>query len=288
MRLCLRQRNGERGARAGLARQLDLAGVLANDAGDDGKAEPGADTDRFGGEERLEDAGLELERNAGPIVLDVEEDAAGAGAGAQHNAAGTTGGGNRLLTVHEQIENHLLELDGIGERGREIGCEMDLDSDAGALEIVGAQAEGALDDFVEANGRTVQLGLASEHEQAADDVGGAFGFLTEAMGIGERAAVEGPFKQQMAVAHHRGEGIVQFVGDAGDHLAERSQFVSLEETSREFAVEGEIAIALDPAIGTGQIASHGPHDAFEHATAGGQRELFAASVVARLPKQPRR
>ena len=164
--------------------------MLTQDAADDRKPKAGAHADRLRGEERLENAVLEIGRNTRPVVLDVEKDAVRLVSRPQHDAAGTAGFDDGLLTVHDEVENDLLELHGIGESGRELGIEIEFDGDAGMLKIGGAKAEGALDDLVQVDDGALEFRFAREHQQAAHDARGAFGFLADAMCLGERLGIE--------------------------------------------------------------------------------------------------
>ena len=61
--------------RSGLRLDADVAAVvLRDDALDDVEAEAGAEPDRLGGEERLEDARLDVLGNAVAIVDDPDDD----------------------------------------------------------------------------------------------------------------------------------------------------------------------------------------------------------------------
>src|SRR5690606_4024144 len=71
-RLPYRQHDAERRALPRRAVHVDAAMVLVDDAVGDRQAQPGAAADRLGGEERVEDALLQVGRDAAAAVLELD------------------------------------------------------------------------------------------------------------------------------------------------------------------------------------------------------------------------
>ena len=71
------------------------------------EAEPGALTDRFGGEERLEKLGLVSGRNTGACVVNFGNELRLANPGPQDELAAF---GGRLAGIHEYVDQNLLHF----------------------------------------------------------------------------------------------------------------------------------------------------------------------------------
>ena len=92
----------------------------------------------------------------------------------------------------------------------------------------------------------------------------------------------------MAVAHDGGERIIEFVGDAGDHLPQGGELVGLKEAGRKVAIVGVVAVAFHPSGGAAGIADDGTCDSFKDTAGFGHFELFAGGAVSGLPEEPGR
>src|SRR4051794_13892597 len=124
--------DGHRGPLALGAGQVDLAAVVADDAGDDGEAEAGPLAPLLGGEERVEDGVQVLEGDPAALVDDLERDLGAGPAGAQPEQASGVGG---VAGVEQQVDQHLLQLIGVGGQGGQIRRQLRLEPQAPRLEL---------------------------------------------------------------------------------------------------------------------------------------------------------
>src|SRR5262245_28173399 len=118
-----REPDAEFGAGAQLGAHLDPARVLFDDPERDREPEPGADADRLGGEERIEDPLDVLGRDAVAVVAEAQQDAAALQL-AVH--ADVTAVADRLARVDEEVEEQLLEALRLAlERGQALARDLD-------------------------------------------------------------------------------------------------------------------------------------------------------------------
>src|SRR5208337_2290981 len=94
------------------------------------KPEAGADSDRFGGEERFENLRPQVRGNAGSAVLGLEQDAMGLLQSAQGELAGLGRASHRLEGVVDKDDQDLLDLVGagadLGQLRVQLQCQFDL------------------------------------------------------------------------------------------------------------------------------------------------------------------
>ena len=88
-----------------------------------------------------------------------------------------------LFGVDDQIENHLLQLRGIGQGVRQAGIEHELHGNVFEFQFVGAQRQGPLDHFIQIDRAALRLGFPREQEKVLHDAAGALGFLRDSPGI---------------------------------------------------------------------------------------------------------
>ena len=124
---------------AALAFNPDLAAVLADDAVDDGKAEPCARADRLGGEKRIENSRDRFGRNARSVVGNLQSQFV-FGNAARADADASVGAPSlkfllglllvalieRLLRVDHEIQHDLQHLARIGQDRGQARIEIEL------------------------------------------------------------------------------------------------------------------------------------------------------------------
>ena len=200
----------------------------ANDAVADAEAEAGAFAGGLGGEERIEDAfGL---ADAGAVVDESDFDEIRGLAGANADFAVIAGFLDGVVGVIENIEENLLQLLRIADGHLEIFVELFGDFDAMTGKVVAAEANGLAKDGIDLHGLALSGALASKAQKALHDFLGSLGFAKNDLQFfaGGRGNL-GIFEQQVGEAEDRGEGIVDFVSDAGDQAADGGHFFGVRE-----------------------------------------------------------
>src|SRR5262249_50719458 len=107
-----RQDDAKRAALTKLASNFDLSVERVDDLMADEQAQTPADTGRFGGEERFEDAFLNFRLHARAGVFDFDDDARSVAFGADRDFVRLRmTGRNRLSRIHQQVEKNLTETE---------------------------------------------------------------------------------------------------------------------------------------------------------------------------------
>ena len=99
--------------------------------------------------------------------------------------------GHRLLRVHHQVEEHLLDLFAVGQHQRQQRRVILADLDAGHLQLVGPHPHRRLDDLVEIEQQPFVRRLPDEAQQVADDAAGAAGFEARALDVAAQRGSSG-------------------------------------------------------------------------------------------------
>src|SRR6266545_6765679 len=234
-----RQLHGEHGpSRPG--RDAELASVLLDDAV--GHAEPQARShpDPLGGEERLEDPGQHVSRNTraivrhlgdepGPIALPTRRDA--------HTNAVTdallTGPAaeDGLLGIEHQIEEDLLELVHVAIDLRQGIAIVGLDVNARERELGRAKPDGLFQHLTQVHRPPLRLSLAREEQQALDDLRHPVALHDDQLDRATELRRQIPRHQELAIADHDRQGIVELVGHSRDELADGGQLAGLQQLS---------------------------------------------------------
>src|SRR5262247_2178415 len=218
----------------GVGFRHDTAAVGLDDRAADGQAH--AEAARLRADEALEHA-LELRRfRADAGVADADLHAAGRPRRRYDPdlAGPVRGNTDRLARVHDQIQDHLLELDGIAgdERHDRVGG---VDQrDVLARQVVAQQAHHLVDDLVQIEAALRRVLLAREGAEAPDDrrgalgVGGDVGQRLGHVGMYEARALEQAHRR-LRVGHDGGERLVDLVGERGAELAERRDALGVRQ-----------------------------------------------------------
>ena len=112
---------------------------------------------------------------------------------------------------------------------------------------------GALQDGVDLNRLALRRHLAGKAEQVLHNPLGALRFLENHAEIAAGALGEfGVFHQEIGESEDGGEGIVNFVGDAGDQLSNGRHFLGVHELGAQHGGVGDVGHddddAADPAV----------------------------------------
>src|SRR5208337_481460 len=246
--------NGSEGCRLGYYREADdkggsfrvqvvvtnnFAAMFVDNAIANAEAQTSTLADVFGGEERIENTfgigdayAVIAKRNFRKCV----------GAGAYDlNAGGPRGFADSVVSVVQDVEKYLLQLVGISDDQGQGLVEAFDHLNAVADEIVRAQVHGALQDGVELHGLALRRHLAGKAEQVLHDLLGALRFLQNHAQIAAGAIGEfGVFHQEVGESEDGGEGIVDFVGDAGDQLSDGRHFLGVQQLGAQQGGVGDV------------------------------------------------
>ena len=165
------------------------------------------------------------------------------------NAARFADFADGLLGVGDKIQKDLNELIGVANNARQFRLGTEINFDAVAAERVFVQLEGAIDNAIEIDGFFLWRSGPGKLEKILDDASGAAGLTVSQFelalgGFGIRLA----FAQQFSDAENGSEGIVELVGDAGEHLAHGGEFFRLNELLFEAFEFGDVAAGKDDAF----------------------------------------
>ena len=122
--------------------------MLADDAVRDGETKTGTGVHVLGGEERVEDALLQSPRDARSRIVEPELHHAFPDAGVDVDELGG-GIGQRVTGVGQEVDEDLLQLDGIAEDERIFGAQVQPHVDLAEVELLLQEREGASDDVVD-------------------------------------------------------------------------------------------------------------------------------------------
>ncbi len=222
----------------------NLSAMFADNAIANTQAQTGTLANVLGGKERIKNTFGIGDAHAVIAKRNLDERA---GAGAPDlNAGGPPGFANSVVSIVQYVEKHLLELVGIsydcGQRFVEAFDHLNAVTD----EVIRAQVHGALQDGVELDKLALRRHLAGKAEQVLYDLLGALRLLQNHAQIAARAFGEfGVFHQEVGESKDRGEGVVDFVGDAGDQLSDSRHFLGVHELGSQDGGVGDIGHDYD-------------------------------------------
>src|SRR5271157_2879298 len=244
-----RERDGEGSAPRGQRFGFNVAAMLAEDGHADTQAKTGAATWTLGGEKGIKDSGQGFRLDADAVILNGGKNAVQGLAQANLDAAGLAKFPNGLFRIADEIEEDLNELVGVTGDGRKTGERTEVDFDVVAAQGMLVQLEGAVDDVVEVEHPLLRRSGAREFQKVLHDAGGAACLTVSHFELALGAIVDAlAIAKQFANAENGGERIVQFVSDAGEHLAHGGEFFSLDELLFEALELGNVAARDDHAL----------------------------------------
>lgn len=182
--------------------------------------------------------------NPGPCVFDRYVDTPVAYIGAKRQPPLTWGHLRHCLRrVDGKICHNLLQLDAIGEHGRQILRERERKRDAVSLKFMRQKEHRLFHHAVDADRRGFRRFVLGHRANARDDAGGALGIGNDA--LGERAdfcdirlgAIQPP-QPRRRVGGDGGERLIDLVGNRSRKLAEHGNTCSMRELGLDLAQHG--------------------------------------------------
>ena len=134
-----------------------------------------------------------------------------------------------LPRVPQDVDEDLLELVRIGHDRRQAGSELLHDRDITRAKVVGHDLEYFLDDSVQRHQLAFRRLLTGEAQQAVHDLVATVSTLGDALEVALRLFVGLGALQQLRKTDDRREGVVELVRHAGHELADRREFLALDQ-----------------------------------------------------------
>src|SRR5439155_11704548 len=215
------------------AHHRDRAAVLLDDPIRDGQAQARAFADLLGGEERIEDPPLEPGRNPVPGIDERDLDRRGADRSRNANRLAWRVD-HRVARVRQQVDEHLLQLDGIANDHGLLRAQVERDFDLAQSELLLHEGQRTLDYLPHGDRLTAGGGRPSKRAQMRDDLRGLPHLLHGLAQLADDLLLVrcAEFDEVERVAHEQAgvvEGVVELVGDARGELAERGELAGLDE-----------------------------------------------------------
>ena len=217
-------------------------------------------------EEGVEDPLLEPLRDAGARIGTRQVDGPlPDGAGDMHDLARRLR--HRVPSVRQQVDQHLLQLDGVADHHRLRRAQVQLDLDLVEAELLVHEREGLLDHLVHRHRLAAHRRHAPERAQVRDDLGGLAHLLHGVAQLPhDPPRVLHPELDEVdRVAHEQPDvvqRIVEFVGDPGREFSERGELAGLDELL--LLVAQLLLAALDLGGGLPQVAHDVDHGLAAH------------------------
>src|SRR3989454_211832 len=281
-----RQPDKERGAFARRAHDRDRAAVLLDDPIGDGQAQARAFPDLLGGEERIEDPPLQPGRN--PVAGVGERDLHRRGADRARNANRLARRvGHRVARIRQQVDEDLLELDGIAYDHGLLRTKLERDLDRAQAELLLHEGKRSLDHVPQGDRFAADGGRPPERAQVRDDLRGLADLLRGLTQLADDLLLVRPAELDEVdrVAHEQADvvqGIVELVGDAGGELAENGKLAGLDEL---LLFVAQLVFA-PPHLGRGLLQVS--HDVNHRLAAGFQTQLVLVRILKDMQNGPPR
>ena len=226
-----------------IVRGPDLAAVSADDRPADGQAE--AEALRLRRDERLEDRGEPVAGDAAAAVRDRDPNPPVAIPLRPHEqpALGGRHRRHRVAAVHQEVEDHLLELDAVAAYGREIGRELRAHGHAVVREVASHDLQDLPHQLGDVEGIAMHLDVLQHEPQTLDHLTGAPVLIHDVLQdlaclVHVRLAPGQEALDGLSVAEDRRQGLVQLVGERPRQLADR----------RDAGEVRELAVLLEKAL----------------------------------------
>ena len=253
-----RQAHGEAAPLAGPAPDLDLPAVTRHDAVRDRQAEAGPVL-RLRREEGLEAALPDRLAHAGARVLDDAHDAIALGPRRERQGPALR---HRVERVEEQVQEGLPQLGGIaGHRRHRREVEPHRVRHGARLGQVAPVRPGRLDHLADDLGDVDVLpGTGPAHPRelldAADRLGAVLGDVLDDLELPAQIGRVDLALQELGAPDDHGEDVVEIVGDAARHLAQRAEALAPDDPLLGLLHrhEGRAQLRVEPAV----LESHRP------------------------------
>ena len=243
-----RQADGEGGAAPGLAHGGDVTAALVHDPVHRGETEAHALLARR--EERLEDAPerLGVHAHAGVDRTELDERAFRELDVVDRDLE-PPAVRHRVVRVHREVHDHLLELAGIrADRGRR-RCGQQLELDVLAEQPLQQRSDRG-EDLVQIDRTGLQHLAPAEREQLVGELSRALGRTADlAEVVGERRIAVRALQQQRGVAADRGQQVVEVVRDAAGEAADALELLRVQQLVLQPFPVGDVARESDVEAG---------------------------------------
>lgn len=134
-----------------------------------------------------------------------------------------------MLGVIDEVEEDLLELVGVSDGSGEARVEVGMYGDVVDSEFVVTQFDCGEDEVVDGDGSLLWFLGTRKGKEVLHDASCSLGFVVNLLKPGASMFIDVFAEEEFGVAHDAGEGVVEFVGDAGDELTDGGEFSGLEE-----------------------------------------------------------
>ena len=135
---------------------------------------------------------------------------------------------NGLLGIGDEIEKNLGKLAGVAQNGGKAGLGDEIDGDAIGAQGMFVKLKAALNQVAQLHGGLARLGRAGKRKQALHDLSGAARLTMRKFKLAAHGGIDSGIAQEFGDPQDGGKGIVQFMGDAGDHLAHGREAFGLD------------------------------------------------------------
>ncbi len=232
----------------------DRPAMVTHDRVADRQAETDPLADLAGGEEGIEDPAQVLGRNAGTIVGEGDHDALPLGTAGDRQGAAAVRLEHRLLSVVDQVSEHHLHLMEVAHDQRQLRVEIGAHADATHFQVVGFPFDRLQDDAVQAERLLLSLLAPGEGQEMVHDGGGALRLPDDHVDPLARLRVGVGLLQELRVAHHAAERIVQLVRHARQEIAERQHLLVLDHLLLRLLdlPQARLELLVQPGIAEGQ------------------------------------
>src|SRR6516165_9350495 len=206
----------------------DLASMLAHNSLADAQSETCAFPDILGGKKGVEDAVWTLDPVA--VVAKDHLDQVVQIGRADFDARGAARIAHGIVGIVQNVQKNLLQLVRVPDHQVEILVQVFEYLDTAAMEIIGAQLHGAVQDGVELDRLALRRHGTGEGEQVLHDLFGALRLLQDdAQVLAGALRYIGILEKQIGKAENRGKRVVDLMGDTGNQLAHGHHFLRMDQ-----------------------------------------------------------
>ena len=214
-----------------LALDRDRPAVLLDDPLAEREAESRPLPARLRREEGLEDPRPDLGRNPRPGVADLEPHPVPLAVEPcrDREPARRRHGAHRVLGIHDEVHQHLVESVGIRPEDGQVLGEVEDDLHVARPQLVAEKLDRLPNHVVESDLAALGRVLAREGKEVADDADAAIGGGVNLLGALHEGAARLTLSKEVGLTDDHRERVVQLVGDARQERAHRREFLGLNE-----------------------------------------------------------
>ena len=223
--------------------------MFPDDRHTNAQAQAGAAAGPLGSVKGIEDSRHGFGTNADAIILYGDGNAAGAQGHADVDMTGIANFTDGLFGVGNEIQQNLDQLVAVPHDRGQAGLRLKMDFDLIAPQGMFLQLEGALNEHIDVQRFFLRRSRAGKFQQILDNSRGAAGLPMSQFQLALHSFVgAGAFAKQFGDAKDGGEGIIQFVGYAREHLTHGGEFFRLDQLFFETLKIGNVAAGNNDAI----------------------------------------